>query len=152
MFLVIFGLVGCSSHYGKFDYRSDIEAQFEDYMVLPDHKYYYSGSAARPRAILGVHKDFTLISDLWNPVDLTEDKLKNWVAFKGDKETYFKNNNGAEILTKDGEHIGVWYANINRKDHAFVKMIDDKTVNISTPFAAQNQVSFGLWRSIADIE
>lgn len=134
-------ILGCSGQYGRLSVNNAVKAQFEEYKVLSDHRYYYSGSAARPRAVIGIHKTYTLKSDLWVPMDLTPDILKNWVDYFGPKTRYFKGNNGSDVLTEDGRKIGVWYAFIDWKDWVAVKMIDENIVSITTPISQQKKAS-----------
>jgi hypothetical protein len=68
MFLTILG--GCkTANSGRLESNSDITGTFETYQAIPDHTYYYRGSASRPIAIVGIHKDFELNSKLWVEVD-----------------------------------------------------------------------------------
>ena len=46
---------------------------------------------------------------------------------------YNLNRNGSDILAPDGKQIGIWYAVRSWDDLAAVKLIDDKTVNVSPP-------------------
>jgi hypothetical protein len=137
--LAVSMFTGCGGHYGRLAASRDVEQQFENYQVLPDHRYYYSGSVARPRAVIGIHETYTLQSTLWVPVALTQDQLKAWVDYPDPSTKYFQGNNGAEILTEDGKRIGVWYALIDWRDWATVKMIDEHVVNISTPIIVEQK-------------
>ncbi len=112
--------------------------QFENYEILSDHQYYFSGSESRPRAVIGVQKAYTLQSKLWRPVDLTSERIRSWLNFSNLKSKYFLRNNGSDILTEDGRKIGIWYAFIDWKDWATIKMIDEQVVNISTPIPGGN--------------
>jgi hypothetical protein len=126
-------LLGCGGHYGRLAVNNHVKMQFEDYQVLSDHLYYYSGSFARPRAVIGVHEAYTLQSDLWMPVALTPKQLKDWVDYLGPLTKHFQGSNGSDILAEDGTKIGVWYAFIDWRDWAAIKMIDEKIVSITTP-------------------
>lgn len=126
-------LAGCSGQYGRLSVNDSVKNQIENYQVLPDHNYYYSGAEVSPRAIIGIHKDYTLKSDLWKPVELTPDQLKKWMIYFGSSTTSDQPFNGSEILTPDGNRIGIWYAFKDWRDWASVAMIDEKMVNISTP-------------------
>ena len=132
VFLAIFlaGLSGCSGTYGRMAVNSDVKALFERYEVLPDHHYFYTESSTWPRAVIGIHEDYTLQSDFWHPVELTPERLKRWLEFPGDFRLLFMSSNGSDILDKNGRRIGVWYALKNTYDWGVVQMIDDKTVNI----------------------
>ncbi len=124
------GLSGCSGTHGRLKVNSDVKDVFERYEVLPDYRYFYTESAAWPRVVIGIHKDYTLQSDYWNSVDVTPERLKRWVNFPGDFRHYFRANNGSDILDQNGRKIGVWYALKSKSDWGVVQMIDDKTVDI----------------------
>jgi hypothetical protein len=137
--------LGCGGQYGRLAVNNTVKMQFENYEVLSDHHYYYSGSFARPRAVIGVQKEYTLQPGLWVPVDLTPELLKNWVNYYGANAKYFQGNNGSDILTEDGEKIGVWYAFIDWKDWATVKKVDEKVVAISTPIVQEKEIMIWRW-------
>lgn len=143
-FIVLALLTGCGGSYGRLSVSDTVKMQIESYEVLPDHRYYYSGSFARPRAVIGIQDAYTLQSDLWVPVDLTPKLLRAWVDYFGAQTKYFQASNGSDILSETGNKIGVWYAFIDWKDWARVKMIDEKTVSISTPIVRQEELI--LWR------
>ena len=126
-------MLGCSNHYGRLAVSGEAKAQFENYQILPDHRYYYSGPDARPRAAIGIHEDYTLESKFWIPIDLTSNQLKKWVNYRGPNSKYWQGANGSDILSDTGEKIGIWYAFRNWRDWARIEMIDEKVVNISTP-------------------
>jgi len=129
-----------TGNYGKFVYNDNVKKAFETYQLPPDHTYYYSGPDAFPRAIIGIQNEYRLESKYWKPVDLTQTLLKRWLEMGGrSRDDYYPNKNGAALLTPDGRQIGIWYAVKNWKDRATVKMIDDKTVNVSSPLGDQNR-------------
>jgi hypothetical protein len=136
VFVVMMGvaaLAGCSGTYGRMVVNSDTKELFERNEVLSDHHYFHSGLAPHPRAIIGLHKDYTLQSDYWNPVEMTSEKLDLWLGFQHSSKKYFIGNNGLDILDADGRKIGVWFGLKDGRDWTVVKMIDHRTVNISLP-------------------
>ena len=123
-----------TGNYGKLVPDDNVKKTFETYQLPPNHTYYYSGPDAFPRAIIGIKTEYRLESKFWKPVDLTKTQLKRWLEMGGrSRDDYYPNKNGADILAPDGGKIGIWYAVKNWKDRVTVKMIDDKTVNISPP-------------------
>lgn len=124
------GLSGCSGTHGRLEISLDVKDMFERYEVLPDHRYFYTESSVWPRAVIGLHKDYTLQSDFWHPVKVTSEQLNRWLNFQGHSIQHFIENNGSNILDQDGRKIGVWYALKSKRDWGVVKIIDDKTVNI----------------------
>jgi hypothetical protein len=153
LLVALSAITGCGGHYGRLAVNNTVKMQFEKYEVLSDHRYYYSGSEARPRAVIGVHESYTLLSRLWVPVDLTPEQLKDWVDYFGPTTKYLQGNNGADILNGDGKKIGVWYAFIDWKDWAAVKMIDEKVVSIGTPIEQpEERMIWGLGFITTDVE
>ena len=127
------GLPACSSFggpYGRLVVNPDVKALFQRNEVLPDHQYFYTESPAWPRVIIGLHKDYTLQSNFWHPVEATPERLRRWMDWQEDYRQRLMGQSGSDILDKNGRRIGVWYALKNDRDWGLVKMIDDKTVNI----------------------
>ena len=136
LLVAVFFMASCAGNvnYGKFVYNDSVKKAFETYQLPPNHTYFYSGSDAFPRVIIGIQNEYRLESKFWKPVDLTKTQLKRWLEMGGrSRDDYYPNKNGAALLTPDGSQIGVWYAVKNWKDRATMKMIDDKTVNVSPP-------------------
>jgi hypothetical protein len=149
VFLAIFlaGLSGCSGTYGRLVVNSDVKALFERNEVLPDHRYFYTESSTWPRVVIGLHKDYTLQSDFWRPVELTPERLNRWLKFPGDNRLVFMSSNGSDIFDKEGRKIGVWYALKDTRDWGVVQMIDDKTVNIILPAPIEGVIRLPFRRS-----
>ena len=134
-------MVSCAgtANYGQFVLNDNVKKAFETYQLPPNHTYFYSGPDAFPRAVIGIRDEYHLESKYWKPVDLTQTQLKRWLEMGGrSRDDYYPNKNGAALLTPDGRQIGIWYAVKNWRDRATVKMIDDKTVNVSPPLVDQN--------------
>jgi hypothetical protein len=148
MLLVFFLLIAvvfmasCSGtgQYGRLVPNDKVKNTFETYQLPPDYTYYYSGPDAYPKAVIGIQNEYHLESKLWKPVELTQILLKKWLEMDGHpRPGHNMTSNGSDILTPDGRQIGIWYAVKNWKDRATVKMIDDKTVNVSLPLTSQNE-------------
>lgn len=112
VFLLILGFVGCSSKYAYFQRSYEITDTFENYKILSDYNYFYTGSDIKPLAIIGLNQDFTLVDGKWKPLSLTSEKLKNLIETMmfQDGSEYKINPNGAAILTSDGIKIAIWYS------------------------------------------
>ena len=132
-FLFSILVAGCSVHSGKhgvLQLRGKIDDIFESHQVMDNYNYYYSGRDARPDAILGVNKKYSLRSRLWKPVDLTSEQLRLWVDMMTDHRGYSVRTYGAEVLGPGGEHIGIWYSPWS---WTTVRLEDDNNVIIHTP-------------------
>ena len=106
---LLFLLCSCTtSNYGKLQPSPEITKIFDDYRILSDHLYYYSGLQGVPDAIIGIQSNYSLKSKRWQPVDLTSLSLRKWV----DRMAYVHmvTPRGAWILGPDGNRIGVWYS------------------------------------------
>ena len=110
MFLTILG--GCkTANYGRLESNPDITSAFEAYQIMPDHTYYYRGSASRPIVIVGIHKDFELNSKLWVEVDPQSKDFRSTIdrisvqGMGGTTRPW-----GFRILDHSGRAVGVWYS------------------------------------------
>jgi len=97
-----------SFRYGKLKRDRDVNRTFQTYKVLPTHKYYTSGLANIPYAIIGVDKKYKLRPGMWREVQLTTPMLRNWVS-KMDN-IYGYPPYGSIILDDNGKKIGIWYS------------------------------------------
>jgi hypothetical protein len=106
---LLFLLGSCAtSNYGKLQSSHEITKMFDNYQILSDHLYYFSGLQGVPDAIIGIHSNYSLDSKVWQQVDFTPLLLKKWA----DRMTYVHlvKPRGAWILGPDGNRIGIWYA------------------------------------------
>jgi len=83
---------------------------WHSYQVLPNYKYYYAGGDAQPNFIIGIDDRYRLTSKLWKPVDLTPEKLKNWINYISPRVGYSQALYGADITDLDGNRVGLWYS------------------------------------------
>jgi hypothetical protein len=97
-----------SFKYGKLKRDRDVNNLFQSYEVLPDHKYYTSGKADIPYAIIGIQNKYKLRPGTWQQVELTTPLLRGWIS-KMDN-IYGYPPYGSIILDDDGQQIGVWYS------------------------------------------
>ncbi len=101
--------LGLSSFkYGKLKRDPDINLTFKTYKILPDHKYYASGRADIPYAIIGVQNIYELRPGMWREIDLTRPLLRSWVSRMDN--VYGYPPYGSAILDNNGDYIGVWYS------------------------------------------
>lgn len=128
VFTLVMSCVGAS--YGGLRLSNEVNKIFESYQVLENYNYYYSGSDNRPDAILGVHKNYTLRSELWKSVELTPDQLKLWVNMMTDHRGTDIRIYGSRVISPEGKDIGIWYSPWNQTT---VRMEDDRHVVINTP-------------------
>jgi hypothetical protein len=135
LLLAIITLLGCSGNYGHIQRSREAGRAFENLQVHADHTYYYSGPAAIPYAIIGIHKDYTLKTRLWKRIDLTSDQLRMWLDL-GMQGTLGFSPHGSYIFGPDGQKIGVWYSIFSG---TVVKMENDNIVVIHPPSSYPGQ-------------
>ena len=128
MLIAVFS--GCSANYGRLNLSKEVEKTFENAVVLPDHKYYYSGGDFRPRAILAIHNSYKLRTSLWKEVDLEPEQLKNWILFMTEFRGYSFRTYGSRVLDPEGKQLGIWYSAWNRTP---VKMLGENEVAVYPP-------------------
>jgi len=83
---------------------------WHSYQILPNYKYYYTGSDSQPNYIIGIDDRYQLTSKLWKPVDLTPEMLKNWINYIRPRVGYSPELYGADILDLNGNRVGLWYS------------------------------------------
>jgi hypothetical protein len=112
MYLSFIFLAGCAGSYGHLQRNEEVDKIFKTYRILPGHKYFYTGPAGRPDAIMGVHNEFTLETTQWTQFDPSDDTLKTGVD-----SINFHNSNrvrnypyGFLILDSEGIQVGIWYS------------------------------------------
>ncbi|MGV8059450.1 MAG: hypothetical protein AB2L12_15725 [Smithellaceae bacterium] len=126
------GTAGLTKNWGKIVPDYEVKINFETYQVSPDVNYYISGSDVYPNAILGLNKDYTLVSTLWKKIELTEAMLKVLVADMNSRATNIGQSQfGFAILDNQGKQIGIWYSILSAT--APVQMKENKNVLIYTP-------------------
>ena len=139
-----FFISGCAGtgKYGTLHRDRELDRMFLSYQVLPDYKYYTSGGYDKPKAILGVHKDYLLISDLWlNIPNVESAQIQKWIRTidpedRATGHSYF----AYSILDPEGRQVGFWYSIQN---YTVVKFLEENKVEVYTPDLIQPGDGFG---------
>ena len=126
--IVLFIALAAVNAYSYLEQNNEVNQYFLDRKVYPDHKYYYSGSEARPRAIIAIHNDYVLESKLWRSTDITQDKLKRWINTMTNN-IFTPDIWGKKIMGPNREYIGVWFSPAKT---ASIRL-KGNVVNITTP-------------------
>ena len=114
--------------YGKLKRDKETTQIFENYKILPDHKYYTSGWGNIPYAIIGIHENYTLRKGLWKEVDLTTQLLRSWVSRMD--MIYGYPPYGSQILDDSGNRVGIWYSS---KQWTTVIVEEDNVIAVLAP-------------------
>jgi hypothetical protein len=107
VFLTAAGLTGCLQSYGRLKTNPAVTQAFQEYRMLDDYRYYYSGRENVPTAIIGVDPKYGFESELWRPIESTSDALKKMVERVPE---FGYGARGADILTPKGDVAGVWFS------------------------------------------
>ena len=127
---ILLFLTACSGSYGRLVRSNDVGNLFERHEVLPDHRYFVTGPQARPKAILAVHRSYTLQPGLWRPVEMTPELLKRLVDAMTDQLGFTPAIMGSVILDPQGKQVGAWYSHYGRTTIHFEP---DNIIAISLP-------------------
>jgi hypothetical protein len=120
------------SKYGKLKYNPSIIHKFGSSMELPkDMDIYFSGSADRPDAVIGIYKDVNFDPNIWRPISIEAENIGKW-------RYMIENNNdllanpyfGYDILDPNGKVIGKWLSYIR---HTVIKMEKGNKITVYTP-------------------
>ena len=101
-------LSGCTIKYGSLKRNDEITAIFEKNQIVADLRYYLSGFEAVPYVIVGIHKDYQLLSSAWKKIKPTPEILSKLIFRM--QAAYTPLPRGAWILGPDGQRLGIWYA------------------------------------------
>ena len=128
-------LAGCvtSGNHGSLKRSRDIDNVFLAYEVLPDHRYYTSGGYDSPNAILAIHQDYELVTDLWWSIpNVNSAQIRKWIDTISPEENYTgtKGYFGAYIHSPEGERVGVWYS---IQSSTVIKFYAENKVEVYTP-------------------
>ena len=125
---------GCAGtkNYGTFHFDRELDNMFLSYQVLPDYNYYTSGGYDKPNAILGVHKDYQMVTDFWVSIpNVNSAQLEKWIRATDPQDTGPGHKYLAYyILDPEGKQVGFWYSIQN---HTVVKFLEDNRVEVYTP-------------------
>jgi hypothetical protein len=135
---------GCAGtkNYGTLRFDRELDQMFLAYQVLPDYNYYTSGGYDKPNAILGVHKDYQMVTDFWvNIPNVNSAQIEKWIRTIDPEDTgpghkYF----AYYILDPEGKQVGFWYSIQN---HTVVKFLEENKVEVYTPDLIQPGDEFG---------
>ncbi|MEW6335356.1 MAG: hypothetical protein AB1558_13915, partial [Thermodesulfobacteriota bacterium] len=96
-------------------------------------RYYISGSALHPNALIGLDKHYRLDPQtLWREVEMTPAKMMELVDHMNAKaSTQNDYHKGFEMVDNSGRPIGVWYS--LPRARTFLRIQEDGTVRIDTP-------------------
>ena len=123
--------VGCAGTFGRLKRNPVVQQAFDSYEVMADYTYYITGSNLPPDAIIGIHRDYTLQTELWKRVEPTREDMIGWVGAMNREGNYVSNFPlGMDILDDEGKKIGIYYS---IQDWTTIRLEGKNTVAITTP-------------------
>jgi hypothetical protein len=125
-------LSGCTVKYGSLKGNDEITEIFEKNQIVADQRYYYSGFEAIPNAIVGIHKDYQLISSAWKKINLTPTTLNKLIVRM--QAAYTPLPRGAWILGPDGQQLGIWYSS---ERVTAIRLIQENQLKLAPPEPAE---------------
>jgi hypothetical protein len=108
-------------------------AIWNSYKILPNYHYYYYGPKSLPDYIIGIDDKYHLTSELWVPVNLTPEMLKNWFNYYEPRVGYSENPYGAFIVGPNGERLGLWYSVQDWQQVGTASLGENNQVSVTTP-------------------
>ena len=132
--VISFFFSGCTStgNYGTFHLDRELDQMFLSYQVLPDYNYYTSGGYDKPNAILGVHKDYLLVTDQWTSIpNVDSAQIQKWIRTIDPEDRGPGHNYLAYyILDPEDKQVGFWYSIQN---YTVVKFLEENKIEVYTP-------------------
>ncbi|GEM_PF-514584 len=130
--IVLFWRFSSGSSYGKLQPSVEVTAAYESFQVNSRMNYYLSGPDLYPNALMGIDKDWLLVSDLWKKKELAPDGMRALV--QGMQTRAMENLvclQGFEIMDHRGMKIGTWFSLPGLE--VLIRIKGDNRVEISTP-------------------
>jgi len=140
--LFISGCAG-TGNYGTFHRDRELENMFMSYQILPDYNYFTSGGYDKPNAILGIHKDYQMITDIdWRSIpNISSAQVEKWIrTIDPDDRSVGSNYFAYYILDPEGKQVGFWYSIQN---HTVVKFLEENKIEVYPPDLIQPGDEFG---------
>jgi hypothetical protein len=137
LILMLILLAGCAATSGKkssgvVTSREATEI-WHSYEILPNYRYYYSGPETQPNYIIGIDDQYSLVTGLWKPVDLTPAMLKNWFNYIRPRVGYSQSPYGAFITDSQGKQIGLWYSVRDWRLTGTARVDENNQVTVTRP-------------------
>ena len=135
---------GCAGtgNYGTFQIDRELNQMFLSYQVMPDYNYFTSGGYDKPNAILGVHKDYLMVTDFWYSIpNVNSAQIEKWIRTidpedRGVGHSYF----AYYILDPEGKQVGIWYS---IQTYTVVKFLEENRIDVYPPELIQPGDGFG---------
>jgi len=131
--VLISGCFATSGNFVKLRYDDHVKQTFESFTVNPAYNYYYWGPISFPKAVVGISKDYDMVSNFWKPVDLTPEHLRDWVWGQANRKPGDLQRYGSNMIGPNGERVGVWYSLQNWQQWARIELTDNRMVKIGGP-------------------
>jgi hypothetical protein len=134
MAVISFFFSGCAGtkNRGSLQIDRELEKIFLSYQVMTDYNYYTSGSYDKPNAILGVHKDYQMVTDFWVSIpNVNSAQIEKWIRTidpedRAPGHSYF----AYYILDPEGKQVGFWYSIEN---HTVIKFLEENKIDVYPP-------------------
>ena len=143
--IILLFVSGCADTGDRGTLRRDRELgqMFMSYQVMPEHNYFTSGGYDKPNAILGIHKDYEMVTEAnWRIIpNVSSAQVEKWIRTidpedRGPGHDYF----AYYILDPEGKRVGFWYS-IQR--HTVVKFLEGNKIEVYPPELIQPGDGFG---------
>ena len=129
-------LIACSSNYGVLRTDPEVTKTFKARNPDPGYTYYYFDTQTDPQAIVGIHTDYTLASNVWTKVDLERisvERLFERVLMSPSTLFY-----GATLISPEGKQMGVWFS---ASSGATIKMRSENVIAYIRPWQPESNES-----------
>ena len=142
LFLFFSGCVSTGNH-GTLRRDRDLDNKFMAYQVMPDYNYYTSGGYDKPNAILGVHKDYHMVTEAnWRIIpNVSSAQVEKWIrTIDPDSRERGSDYFAYYILDPEGKRVGFWYS---IQKHTVVKFLEENKIEVYPPELIQPGDGFG---------
>lgn len=140
--LLMAGCVSGNSKFAVLRHDDQVKQAFESFTVPEGYKFYCYGAPSHPEAVVGIAKGFVLESSFWQPVELSSQRLHEWIWIYANRIYGDMRQFGSKIVGPDKEHIGIWYSLKDWRQWARIELIGENTVKIGSPVNNSGGINF----------
>jgi hypothetical protein len=117
---------------GSMKYNAAIIVKFGSSATLPTNlDVYFSGSADRPDAVIGIIKGTAFDPNIWRPIAMEAEEIGKWrYLIETNNDLLMDPYWSYDMLDPDGKVFGKW---ISTERRATIKMTKDNKITVYTP-------------------
>lgn len=150
MVLLLLVTAGCAAgkgQYGTATRSNAVDRVFRSGPLPAEYRYFYNGVKGEPVAILGLSREYSLRSDFWTEIDISDQQMLDWRRFFLQSMTWYDDRShgpmtydGYRLFDQQGKMVGILYS---RYGWIVVEFLPDNGILVHPP--QPQAAGYSLW-------